>query len=164
MLSGDARPTGQRAANTMAIRAAWTHPCPPFLWSTSLSRPPGQSQTSGDPAAPWLMPHPQEGLVAQSCVILCDPRNCNLQDPLSIQFSKQDHWSRLPFPSPGGLPDPGIEHGSPILTGRFFTSEPPGKPPESRDHLSPVWKILSPGDPFSRQSVTSPPPSRALPS
>ena len=70
-----------------------------------------------------------------------------------MQFSKQDHWSMLPFPSPGGLPDPGIEHGSPILTGRFFTSEPPGKPPESRDHLSPVWKILGPGDPFSHQSI-----------
>ena len=34
----------------------------------------------------------------------------------------------LPFPSPGDLPDPGFEPGSPALAGRFFTTEPPGKP------------------------------------
>ena len=43
-------------------------------------------------------------------------------------FSRQGYWSGLPFPSPGYLPDPGIEPGSPALTGRFFTTEPPGKP------------------------------------
>ena len=51
------------------------------------------------------------------------------QVPLSMGFSKQKYWSELPFPSSGDLPDPGIEPVSPELAGRFFTSEPPGKPP-----------------------------------
>ena len=37
------------------------------------------------------------------------------QAPLSMGFSRQDYWSGLPFPSPGNLPDPGIEYGSPAL-------------------------------------------------
>ena len=47
--------------------------------------------------------------------------------PLSMGFSRHEHWSGLPFPSPGDLPDPGIEPTSPALAGRFFTTEPPGK-------------------------------------
>ena len=43
-------------------------------------------------------------------------------------LAKQEYQSGLPFPSPGDLPDPGIEPESPALTGRFFTTEPPGKP------------------------------------
>ena len=50
------------------------------------------------------------------------------QAPLSTGFSRQEYWSRLPFPSPGDLPDPGIKPKSPALTGRFFTTEPHGKP------------------------------------
>ena len=42
-------------------------------------------------------------------------------------FPRQEYWSRLPFPSPGDLPDPGIEPVSPALAGRFFTTEPPDK-------------------------------------
>ena len=37
-------------------------------------------------------------------------------------FSRQAHWGGLPFPSPGDLPDPGIEPGSPALAGGFFTT------------------------------------------
>ena len=43
-------------------------------------------------------------------------------------FSRQEYWSGLPFPSPGDLPDPGIEPGSPTLEADALTSEPPGKP------------------------------------
>ena len=43
-------------------------------------------------------------------------------------FPRQEYWSKLPFPSPGDLSDPGIEPASPALTGGFFTTEPPGKP------------------------------------
>ena len=43
-------------------------------------------------------------------------------------FSRQEYWSELPFPSPGDLPYPVIEPASPALTGRFFTFVPPGKP------------------------------------
>ena len=42
-------------------------------------------------------------------------------------FSRQEYWSGLPFPSPGDLPDPGIEAGSPVLQGDSLPSEPPGK-------------------------------------
>ena len=52
------------------------------------------------------------------------------QAPLSMGFSRQEHWSGVPSPPPGHLPDPGIEPASPTspaLAGRFFTTEPPGK-------------------------------------
>ena len=40
---------------------------------------------------------------------LCDPVDCSLQAPLYMGFSRQEYWSGLPTPSPGDLPDPGIE-------------------------------------------------------
>ena len=43
-------------------------------------------------------------------------------------FPGQEYWSGLPFPSPGDLPNPGIEPMSPAVADRFFTTEPPGKP------------------------------------
>ena len=43
-------------------------------------------------------------------------------------FSRQEYWTGLPFPPPGDLPDPGIKSVSPVFLGRFFTTEPPGKP------------------------------------
>ena len=42
------------------------------------------------------------------------------QSPLSMRFPRQEYWSRLPFPSPGYRPDPGIEPASPALAGGFF--------------------------------------------
>ena len=45
----------------------------------------------------------------------------------SMGFSRQVYWSGLPFPSPGDLPNPGIEPGSPALRADTFLSEPPGK-------------------------------------
>ena len=59
---------------------------------------------------PWTVPH---------------------QSPLSMGFSKQEYLSKLPFPPPGDLPDPGIQPASlapPILAGIFFTTASPGKP------------------------------------
>ena len=55
----------------------------------------------------------------------------SLQDSghrLLLGFPRQEHWSGLPFSSPGDLPDPGINTASPALAGIFFTTEPPGKP------------------------------------
>ena len=49
------------------------------------------------------------------------------QAPLSLGFSRQEHWSGLPFSTPGDLPDLGIKPVSPALAGGFFTTEPPGK-------------------------------------
>ena len=48
--------------------------------------------------------------------------------PLSMGFSRQEHWSGLPFPSPGDLPDPGIEPRFPTLQAVSLLSESPGKP------------------------------------
>ena len=47
---------------------------------------------------------------------------------LSMEFSRQEYWSGMPFPSPGDLPNPGIEPGSPALQADAIPSEPPGKP------------------------------------
>ena len=47
--------------------------------------------------------------------------------PLPMEFSRQEYWSRLPFSSPGDLPDPGIKLTSPALAGGFFTAIPPRK-------------------------------------
>ena len=50
-----------------------------------------------------------------SCVQLATPRTVARQAPLSMGFSRQEYWSGLPFPSPGDLPDPGMEATSPTL-------------------------------------------------
>ena len=50
------------------------------------------------------------------------------QAPQSMEFSRQEYWSGLPFPSPGDLPHPGIEPVSPTLEADALPSEPPGKP------------------------------------
>ena len=61
--------------------------------------------------------------------------------PQSVGFSRQEYWSRLPFPSPGDLPNPGIELGSPALQTDALPSEPPGKPqaPNIKGVLRIVW-------------------------
>ena len=50
------------------------------------------------------------------------------QAPLSMGFSRQENWSGLPLPSLGDLPDPRAEPKSPVMAGRFFPTERPGKP------------------------------------
>ena len=67
-------------------------------------------------------------VVAQSCPTLCNPMDAAHQSPLSMGFSRQEHWSGLPFPSSGDLPDPGIEPGSSTSQADALPSEPPGKP------------------------------------
>ena len=60
------------------------------------------------------------------------------QASLSMEFSRQEYWSGLPFPPPGDLPNPGTEHTSlvsPALAGGFFTPEPPGKPRMILHHI-----------------------------
>ena len=61
----------------------------------------------------------------QSCLTLCDPRDCSRQAPLPRGFSRKEHWRGLPCPPPGGLPDPGLEPASLMsaaLAGGFFTA------------------------------------------
>ena len=54
------------------------------------------------------------------------PRTVAYQASPSMGFSRQEYWSGLPFPSPGDLPEPGIEPKSPALEADALTSEPPG--------------------------------------
>ena len=68
------------------------------------------------------------GLVTKSCLTLMTPWTVVHQTSLSMGFPRQKYWSGLPFPSPGDLPDPGIEPASSMLAGRFCTTESPGKP------------------------------------
>ena len=79
------------------------------------------------------------------------------QAPLSMGVSRQGYWSGLPFPSPGDLPDPGIENESPLhvscIAGRFFTTELPRKPNvpiqmlnPSRNNLMDTPKIMINGN------------------
>ena len=58
----------------------------------------------------------------------CDSMDCSLPASSVHGTFIQEYWSGLPFPSPGDLPNPGIELGSPALAGEFFTTMPPGKP------------------------------------
>ena len=66
------------------------------------------------------------------------------QAPLFKGLSRQENWSELSFPSPGDLPEPGIEPESPALAGGHFTTEPPKKPREA-------------GAPQKRQGMRMPP-------
>ena len=66
------------------------------------------------------------GLVAKSCPPLATPQ---IVATLSMGFSRQEHWSGLPFPSPGDLPDLGIEPGSPALQADCLLTELGGKVP-----------------------------------
>ena len=50
------------------------------------------------------------------------------QAPLTVGFFQQEYWSGLPFPSPGDLPNPGMELRSPALQADALPPEPPGKP------------------------------------
>ena len=61
--------------------------------------------------------------ITQLCPTLCDPMDCSLP---SMGFSRQEYWSGLPFPSPGDLPNPGIEPRSPVLQADTLPPEPSG--------------------------------------
>ena len=70
----------------------------------------------------WLLGH---------VLLFAAPWNVACQSPLSMEFSRQEYWSGLSFPPPGDLPHPGIKLSSLVssaLAGKFFTTEPTGKP------------------------------------
>ena len=69
-------------------------------------------------------------LVDQSCpkwLTFAAPWTVACQTPLSMEFSRQEYWSELPFPSPGDLTDQGSKPASPVLYAAYLPSEPPGK-------------------------------------
>ena len=76
-------------------------------------------------------------LITQLCPTFCDPMTVARQVPLSMEFSRQEYWSGLPFPSPGDLPHPRTEPWSPALQADSLPSEPPA---------SKVVNALCPGE------------------
>ena len=108
---GGVRADGQRlgVSQARALSSCLCPWCPRSTWQTLCLR----RSVASDSATPWTIAH---------------------QAPLSMEFSRQEYWSGLPFPPPGGLLDSGIELGSlvsPVLAGGLFATEPTGKPPAS---------------------------------
>ena len=66
--------------------------------------------------------------------LFATPWTVAYQAPPSMGFSRQEYWSRLSFPSPGDLPDPGIEPRSPALQADALLSDPPGKLNRNKVH------------------------------
>ena len=75
----------------------------------------------------WVDLSTSESEITQSCPTLCDPMDWNLPGLSVHGISRQEYWSGLPFPSPGDLPDPGIEPRSPTLQADTLPSESPDK-------------------------------------
>ena len=69
-----------------------------------------------------------ESEVTQLCLTLCNPMDCTYQAPPSRGFSRQEYWSGVPLPSPGGRPDSGIKPGSLTLQADSLPSELSGTP------------------------------------
>ena len=99
-------------------------PSEPFIWRTAgltLGTARGLQEIK-TPLLKW-----REGK-SLSCVrLIATPWTIAYKVPLSMEFSRQEYWSGLPFPSPGDLPDPGIEPGSSALQAETLPSEPPEK-------------------------------------
>ena len=92
------------------------------------------------------LPFSRRGLGVSHIQLFITSRTVAYQALLSVDFSRQEHWSRLAFPSPGDLPNPGIRHLSPMppaLAGRFFTTVPPGKPAHTLNQDDLVWRSSS---------------------
>ena len=74
------------------------------------------------------------GSVAKSCLTLVTPWTVAHQALQSMEFSRQEYWSGLPFPSSGELHNPGIELGSPALQADSLPTAPPRKPLYTHKH------------------------------
>ena len=89
--------------------------------------------------------------------LFATPWTVAYQAPRSMEFSRQEYWSGLPFPSPGDLPDPGIEPRSPALQADGLTSEPPLRSDQSLSRVrlfGTPWTVAHQAPPstgFSRQ-------------
>ena len=89
------------------------------------------------------------GTLCSECVCVCYPVfttqwTITLQPPLSREFSRQEYWSGLPFPSPGDLPNPGIEPGSASLKVDSSPFESPGKIHQGRASFRhPIYNKLN---------------------
>ena len=82
------------------------------------------------------------------------------QAPLSMGFSQARILGGLPYPSPGDLPDPGIEPGSPALQVDFLPSEPPGNPSFSKGNEINYFTEMSAPSFYGSEDMEPRPPSR----
>ena len=100
-----------------------------------------------DHSAPY--PNAQGTLFTQSCQTLTALWTVAHQALLSVEFSRQEYWSGLPFPIPGNLPNPGIEPMSPVspaVAGGFFATAPPR---DTKEHLTQcfiIWNLFNPNN------------------
>ena len=115
---------------TSSFLCLWKLPLPLIKFMIALQAHLGNSGLS-----PYLKVF---NLIIPVCYLLSptlgDPKDCNSQALLSIEFSRQEYWSGLPFPSPGDLLDPEIKPRSPALQTDSLPSEPPEKPLWIRYH------------------------------
>ena len=108
-----------------------------------------------------------ELVLVLSCSIMSDSLQAHEvahQAPLSTGFSRQEYRSELPFPSPRDLPNSGIKPTSPVtpaLAGRFFTSEPPGRPSQGIQIVTSVAQSCLTLKPHGLQHARLPCPSPA---
>ena len=106
-------------------RSFWTVIYCPFSWRWSRKAPPNFPVL--EKPVYMLLLSLSPSVVSNSAT----PWTAAHQAPLSTGFPRQEHWGGFPFPTPEGLPDPGIKPTSPaslLMAGRFFTAEPPGIP------------------------------------
>ena len=90
----------------------------------------------------WLT-HKTKVLLTQSCPTLCNPMDCSLPCSPVHEITWQEHWSGLPFPSPGELPDPGTEIRSLALQTDSLLFEPPEKSTKVKWYYVSCLKPLS---------------------
>ena len=97
-------------------------------------KPPGGKVVVGTDLLTWFSFMLRSCVLVSHVLLFVTPWITACQAPLSMGFSRQGYWSGFPFPSPGDLPKPGIEPGSPVLQADSLPSEPPGKPVFSKIH------------------------------
>ena len=95
-----------------------------------------EGRKEGNTSLSWIKPLDstanleENQKVKWSCLVVSDsvtPRTVAYQATQSMEFSRQEYWSGVPFPSPGDLPNSGIEPRSPALQADALLSKPPGK-------------------------------------
>ena len=127
------RGASQGTVHGVAKRGTWLKWLSMHAWR-EMPAPKGQRLTMVKPLGPATktptcrakVSESDWAKVTQSCPTLCDPMDCSVcQASLSMGFSRQEYWSGLSFPSPEGLPNPGIEPGSPALQADSLPYEPP---------------------------------------
>ena len=117
------KPSGNRR---VAVEATET------LWPGLLCGAPAAA--TGARETPPPLPHSSGEAVLRVWPTLGDPGAAACQAPLSVQFSRQEHWSRWPCPPPGEFPDPGTEPRSPPLQADSLPAECVGMSPALRSH------------------------------